>query len=83
MSDDPLLLLLLRSLRLPTMVQEYASAIATRRGRELGLSPVGFLTHIWPRRTRPSDRTTRRIQRMLDASDCLICSWEKPSTAWI
>jgi DNA replication protein DnaC len=63
MSDDPLLLLL-RSLRLPTMVQEYASAIATAEAENWGYRR--FLTHLAEAET--SDRTTRRIQRMLDAS---------------
>ena len=63
MSDDPLPLLL-RALRLPTMAEEYARAIAAAEAENWGYRR--FLTHLAEAET--SDRTTRRIQRMLDDS---------------
>ncbi len=63
MSNDPLPLLL-RSLRLPSMVEAYAGAITTAEAENWGYRR--FLTHLAEAET--SDRTTRRIQRMLDDS---------------
>jgi DNA replication protein DnaC len=63
MSNDPLPLLL-RSLRLPTMSEEYAKAIATAEAENWGYRR--FLLHL--AEAESSDRTSRRIQRMLDAS---------------
>jgi DNA replication protein DnaC len=63
MSHDPLPLLL-RSLRLPTMAEAYAPAIAAAEAENWGYRR--FLTHLAEAET--SDRTTRRIQRMLDDS---------------
>jgi DNA replication protein DnaC len=63
MSNDPLPILL-RSLRLPTMSEEYAKAIATAEAENWGYRR--FLLHLAEAGT--SDRTSRRIQRMLDGS---------------
>ena len=63
MSNDPLPLLL-RALRLPTMAEAYAPAIAAAEAENWGYRR--FLTHLAEAET--SDRTTRRIQRMLDDS---------------
>ncbi len=60
MSNDPLPLLL-RSLRLPTMAQEYDRAIVSAEAENWGYRR--FLTHLAEAET--SDRLSRRVQRML------------------
>ncbi len=63
MSNDPLPLLL-RSLRLPSMAEAYATAIAAAEAENWGYRR--FLLHLAEAET--SDRTSRRIQRRLDES---------------
>jgi DNA replication protein DnaC len=62
-SNDPLPLLL-RSLRLPTMAEEYDRAIVSAEAENWGYRR--FLTHLAEAET--SDRLSRRVQRMLGDS---------------
>jgi DNA replication protein DnaC len=62
-SNDPLPLLL-RSLRLPTMAEEYDRAIVSAEAENWGYRR--FLTHLAEAET--SDRLSRRVQRMLTDS---------------